>query len=56
MNWAVKTQFGVTERPLLVRPDIQPGRVSALRSEPDIRLKWVERSAYDPEQTVAIGR
>ena len=28
------------ERPLSVRPDIQAGPMSALRSEPDIRLEW----------------
>jgi hypothetical protein len=37
------------ERPLSARPDIQPDRVSALRSEPDIRLGWVVRSDNDPK-------
>ena len=46
--------FLLVQCPLSVRPDIQAGPMSALRSEPDIRLKWVERPAYDPKRLLRV--
>ena len=37
---SISARFGLIECPLSVRPDIQAGPMSALRSEPDIRLEW----------------
>ena len=49
-------RFSAFERPVLVKADICPGRVSAFRSKAVIGLEFVVTVANDPKRTLRYWR